>query len=106
MKETKKEEEEEEETELERMDTSEPPAEETPKGRKKEVKEEEEDVKKTPKAAKKEPAPEVATPSDAELPEFDPDRFTPGYVPTTVKKGKNTENIRLIDNYATLCCRR
>ena len=94
MKETKKEEEEEkveEETELERMDTSEPPAEETPKGRKKE-----EDVKKTPKTAKKEPAPEVATPSDAELPEFDPDKFTPGYVPTTVKKGNNTEYIRLI----------
>ena len=98
MKETKKEEEEEkveEEAELERLDTSEPPAEETPKGRKKEVKEEE-DVKKTPKTAKKEPAPEVATPSDAELPEFDPDKFTPGYVPTTVKKGNNTEYIRLI----------
>ena len=53
-------------------------------------------MKKTPKAAKKEPAPEVATPSDAELPEFDPDKFTPGYVPTTVKKGNNTEYIRLI----------
>ena len=30
-----------------------------------------------------------ATPSDAELPEFDPNKFTPGYVPKTVKKGED-----------------
>jgi len=38
------------------------------------------------KSSKKEPA---VPPSDAELPEFDPEKFTPGYVPKTVKKGED-----------------
>jgi len=53
------------------------PIAETPKGRAaKKVAEE-----------KKEKVP--ATPSDAELPEFDPEKFTPGYVPPVVKKGED-----------------
>ena len=60
-----------------------------------EEQQEEEPVTETPKgkAAKKvaeeqkKDAAVPATPSDKDLPEFDPDKFTPGYVPKTVKKG-------------------
>ena len=39
------------------------------------------------KAPKKKLARRVESPRDEELPEFDPDKFEPGYVPKTVKKG-------------------
>ena len=59
------------------METEEEPIAETPKGKA---------AKKVAEDKKKEVP---ATPSDAELPEFDPDKFTPGYVPKTVKKGED-----------------
>ena len=34
-----------------------------------------------------------ARPSDADLPEFDPDKFKPGYTPPVVKKGDEEYNI-------------
>ena len=34
-----------------------------------------------------------AKPSDAELPEFDPQNFKPGYTPPVVKKGDEEYNI-------------
>ena len=54
----------------------------------------EEPVTETPKAkggkkAAENTAETPAAPSDAELPEFDPNKFTPGYVPKTVKKGED-----------------
>merc|ERR1719347_2188594 len=55
-------------------------------------KEEEKEVEEeAEKEAEKEAVDEesVAPPSDAELPEFDPEKFTPGYVPKTVKKGED-----------------
>merc|ERR1711983_766310 len=101
------------EEELEAMDTSETVV-ETPKGRggakkgaekerlvedeataEDEPKENNDDNSKvTPRvseSSKKDPATPV--PSDAELPEFDPDKFTPGYVPQSVKKGEHEYNI-------------
>merc|ERR1712025_580690 len=71
------------------MDTSETVV-ETPKGRggaKKGVVEKERVVEDEPKD------PATPVPSDAELPEFDPDKFTPGYVPQSVKKGEHEYNI-------------
>merc|ERR1719394_2245796 len=101
------------EEELEAMETSETVV-ETPKGRggakkglekerlvedeataEDEPKENNDDnSKNTPRVSKssgKDPATPV--PSDAELPEFDPDKFTPGYVPQSVKKGEHEYNI-------------
>jgi len=43
----------------------------------------------TPSVSKSSKKESVAPPSDAELPEFDPEKFTPGYVPKTVKKGED-----------------
>ena len=40
------------------------------------------------KAPKKKLARREESPRDEELPEFDPDKFEPGYVPKTVKKGE------------------
>ena len=45
-----------------------------------------------PEAEKKEPEAEKEKsepPKDEELPEFDPNKFEPGYVPKTVKKGED-----------------
>jgi len=101
-KEEKKEDQKEEdklEEELEAMDTSEPVV-ETPKGRgakkaaekeKEKVVEDEEKEEETTEAESKEPS--TPAPNDEELPEFDPDKFTPGYVPTSVKKGEHEYNI-------------
>ena len=59
------------------METEEEPVAETPKGRA------------SKKVAEKKNEKVPATPSDAELPEFDPEKFTPGYVPPVVKKGED-----------------
>ena len=37
--------------------------------------------------------PQQARPSDADLPEFDPNKFKPGYTPPVVKKGEEEYNI-------------
>merc|ERR1719394_1437242 len=82
------------EEELEAMDTSETVV-ETPKGRggaKKGL--EKERLVEDEATAEDEPKdPATPVPSDAELPEFDPDKFTPGYVPQSVKKGEHEYNI-------------
>merc|ERR1711983_52389 len=82
------------EEELEAMDTSETVV-ETPKGRggaKKGL--EKERLVEDEATADDEPKdPATPVPSDAELPEFDPDKFTPGYIPQSVKKGEHEYNI-------------
>merc|ERR1719438_68452 len=77
------------------MDTSETVV-ETPKGRggaKKGEREKERLVEDEATAEDEPKDPATPVPSDAELPEFDPDKFTPGYVPQSVKKGEHEYNI-------------